>query len=201
MKRTMKSLLVAVVAILAVTSLNAQENKLTFGVKAGMNLSNFTGDADMDAKIGFNAGVTMDYAITNEMYVLTGLELNSKGAKQSLEGDKVTMNLLYLQLPVHFGYKLQVAEATKLVFHAGPYVGFGVAGKSSATVDGEKVKEDSFGDEGFKRFDFGLGLGVGAEFGKIGVGLGYDFGLLNIIDADGASVKNGNFYVSVGYKF
>lgn len=201
MKRTMKSLLVAVVAILAVTSLNAQENKLTFGVKAGMNLSNFTGDADMDAKIGFNAGVTMDYAITNEMYVLTGLELNSKGAKQSLEGDKVTMNLLYLQLPVHFGYKLQVAEATKLVFHAGPYVGFGVAGKSSATVDGEKVKEDSFGDEGFKRFDFGLGLGVGAEFGKIGVGLGYDFGLLNIIDANGASVKNGNFYVSVGYKF
>ncbi|MDR2954228.1 MAG: PorT family protein [Prevotella sp.] len=52
-----------------------------------------------------------------------------------------------------------------------------------------------------KRFDFGVGLGAGAEFGKIGVGLGYDFGLANISDESGFSIKTQNAYLTLGYKF
>lgn len=201
MKTIIKSGLIAI-ALLVGISVSAQDKPLTFGVKAGMNLSNVGGDADgTDAKIGFNAGVTMDYGFTPDIYLLTGLELTTKGYKAD---DDFSSNLMYLQLPVHVGYKLAVTDATKIVFHAGPYIAYGIGGKTKFNEDGEKYKYDSF--DAFKKFDFGLGLGVGAEFGKLGVGLGYDFGLLNIMDSEIAelediTVRNMNAYLTVGYKF
>lgn len=199
MKTIIKSGLIAV-ALLVGISVNAQDKPLTFGVKAGINLANVGGDLDdTDAKIGFNAGVTMDYAFTPDIYLLTGLELTTKGFKVD-GGDvgEMKANLMYLQLPIHVGYKLAVTDATKIVFHAGPYVAYGIGGKTTLTLLGEKGKGDSF--DVFKEFDFGLGLGVGAEFGKFNVGLGYDFGLANINDGDG-KVRNMNAYLTVGYKF
>lgn len=205
MKTIFKAALLAM-ALLAGMTINAQDKPLTFGVKAGMNLSNFGGDTDgTKAKIGFNVGVTVDYAFSPELYLLSGLEFTTKGSKtKEFEGEKATLNAMYLQLPVHLGYKLKVAEATKIVFHAGPYIAYGVGGKVTYEYDGQKDKGDFFGDEeegGCKRFDFGLGLGVGAEFGKINVGLGYDFGLLNITREDDFTMRNMNGYLTVGYKF
>jgi hypothetical protein len=135
----------------------------------------------------------LDYGFTPDVYLLTGLQLTTKGYKVGTGEDKYTSNLMYLQLPVHAGYKLTVAEATKIVFHAGPYAAYGIGGKSG--------DDKSFEKGHAKRFDFGLGLGVGAEFGKIGVDLGYDFGLANVNDAGDGKVKNMNAYLSLGYKF
>lgn len=195
MKTTFKTCLVAIALLIGVNTY-AQDKPVTFGVKAGMNLSNISGDIDGNkAKIGFNAGVTLDYGFTPDVYLLTGLELTTKGFK--VKDEDGSANLMYLQIPVHVGYKLSVVEDTKIVFHAGPYVAYGIGGKTGDGID----KVDSFGEDRFNTFDFGLGLGVGAEFGKIGVGLGYDFGLINIIDAGGANVKNMNAYLTLGYKF
>ena len=73
-----------------------------------------------------------------------------------------------------------------------PYFGVGLFGKT----DGE----DMFGDEGFKRFDFGLGLRAGLEFNnKIPVSIGYDFGVLDVFDE--VSAKTRNLTISIGYKF
>ena len=169
-----------------------------------MNLSTITGDAtdDVKAKIGFNVGVTLDYTLTSDLYLLTGLELSTKGCKEDVGLSKdATSNLMYLQLPIHLGYKLAVTDATKIVFHAGPYVAYGIGGKTKISESGVEVSVNSFGSNRVKRFDFGVGLGVGAEFGKIGVGLGYDFGLVNIVDVDNVSNKNANAYLTVGYKF
>lgn len=194
MKTTFKTCLVAIALLIGVNTY-AQDQPITFGVKAGVNLSNVGGDASgTDAKIGFNAGVTLDYGFTPDVYLLTGLQLTTKGFKVKVLSEKLTSNLMYLQLPVHVGYKLTVAEATKIVFHAGPYAAYGIGGKT----EGEK----SFQDGAYKKFDFGVGLGVGAEFGKIGVDLGYDFGLANINDTDvDGKLKNMNAYLTLGYKF
>ncbi|MDR1717367.1 MAG: PorT family protein [Prevotella sp.] len=223
MRTILKSSLVVVAFLLAV-SINAQDKPLTFGVKAGMNLSNFGGDgADgMDAKIGFNVGLTVDYALTQDLYLLTGLEFTMKGGKDegsfsmthptygqiSFTG-KENDNPMYLQIPIHLGYKLAVTDATNIIFRAGPYIAYGVGGKSKiegkATVDDIIVDLDTdvdfFGKDKAKRFDVGLGLGVGAEFGKIGVSLGYDFGLANIAPSNAGKVRNINAYLTVGYKF
>ena len=91
---------------------------------------------------------------------------------------------------------------TKVVLHAGPYIAYGIAGKTKADVAGLSEKVDTFGDDGLdlKPFDAGLGLGVGAEFGKIILDLGWDMGLTNIGDSY-ADVKTQNAYLSVGYRF
>lgn len=207
-----------VASILLTIGVRAQDKPLTFGVKAGMNISNFSGDfEDTKAKIGFNAGVTLDFALTNDLYLLTGLEFTSKGAKVN-EDTNLKMNLSYLQLPVHAGYKLTVANGTRVVFYAGPYIAYAADGKWK--VKGVEDSVGVFGDEAeaaglkMKRFDFGLGFGVGAEFGQFNAGLNCDFGLVNIadfgmidledlgkLDASSVSVKNMNVGISLGYKF
>lgn len=190
-----------IVALLAVIGLNAQEKATTFGIKGGLNLSNMSGDGQTaDSKIGFNVGVTLDQLLAKDLYLLTGLEYSLKGAK----GGGGTLNLSYLQLPIHMGYKLVVADNTKLVFRAGPYIGYAIDG----TFKAGGVSIDLFSDEfkglvGFdvlNRFDAGLGLGLGMEFGQIGVNLGYDFGLANI-EKSGGTTKNQNAYLSLGYRF
>ena len=218
MKTIIRTVLVAVALLIGVSA-SAQDKPITFGVKAGMNLSNFSGSgvSDSDAKIGFNVGVTMDYAFSQELYLMTALEFTMKGGKSegsisyggvSFEG-KETSNPMYLQIPVHIGYKFAIAENTNLVLHAGPYVAYGIAGKyklegkaSVGDASGEiKPETDFFGDDMFNRFDFGLGLGVGVEFGQFNIGLGYDLGVVNISGVSEAKVRNMNAYLTVGYKF
>lgn len=209
--------LLLVAAVFITIGVNAQDTPFRFGVKAGANLSNFSGsDADgSDAKFGFNAGVTVDYAINSNWLIMSGLEFTTKGAKadESVSLDdfdipeltgsvkiKTTVNAMYLQLPIHAGYSLPVSEGVNLLFHAGPYFAYGVGGKAKVKANGqEMIKIDTFDDNFAKRFDFGLGLGAGVEFGKINAGIGYDFGLVNIMQ-DG-TMRNMNGYLSVGYKF
>lgn len=200
----------AILFILA-TSAYAQEPKVTFGVKGGMNISNFWDDLDdADAKVGVNVGVTLDVGFTERLFLLTGLEYNTKGAKTSgllLNSTnagyaKVTLNPMYIQLPLHFGYKLPIGQTTKIVFRGGTYFAYGVGGKAKLSLSSygnEKV--DVFQDGLLKKFDFGLGTGVGVELGKIALGMTYDLGLLDIWDVSGFSVRNNSLDVHVGYKF
>ena len=81
---------------------------------------------------------------------------------------------------------------------------YGIGGKTSAgNVEVDTFKDDAFLDvlNGLKPFDAGIGLGVGAEFGKILVDLGWDMGLINISRINNADLKTQNAYLSVGYKF
>ena len=196
MKKVLQASLLAV-ALLIGSNVSAQDSPIEIGVKAGANLSNIGGDmGDLTkTKFGFNVGLTFDYNFTPNIALLTGVEFTTKGAKIKFIDEN--MNASFIQVPVHVGYKLPVSDAMKIVFHAGPYAAVGVAGKTK--IDG--VKLDTFGDNGIlKRFDFGLGLGAGIEYGKICAGLGWDFGLLDLGKYD-ATARTQNGYLSVGYKF
>lgn len=203
--KTIKLLLAATLIMVGV-SLNAQDNQFTFGVKAGVNMSNMNGDVNGNkVRFGYNIGVTLDYAINQDWYILSGLQYTTKGTNfDKVLGIKQSLHAAYLQLPIHAAYKLEVAPETKLVFHAGPYLAYGLNGKAKTTLKGnnndyEAGKTNTFDD--IKRFDMGLGLGAGIEFGKIGIDLGWDYGLLNIVKEGEGTIRNGNAYLTVGYKF
>lgn len=69
-----------------------------------------------------------------------------------------------------------------------------------AGLDGNSASEDIFGDDGLKRFDFGLGLKAGVEFSKkYQVAISYDFGLVEV--AKDLGMKNRNLMISLGYMF
>ncbi|WP_101689794.1 porin family protein [Dysgonomonas massiliensis] len=194
--KTIKLLLAATLIMVGV-SLNAQDNQFTFGVKAGVNMSNMNGDVNGNkVRFGYNIGVTLDYAINQDWYILSGLQYTTKGMNGE---NKESLHAAYLQLPIHAGYKLEVTPATTLVFHAGPYLAYGINGDLSSKEEGVKISVSTF--DFLKRFDAGLGLGVGAEFGKIALDLGWDFGLVNVLDKGEGSIRNGNAYLTVGYKF
>lgn len=175
-------------------------------------MSNFYGDEldDRNVKIGFHVGVAADYEFMYNHAIQTGLFFTTKGAKYQGEFGSVTgevsLNPMYLQLPVHYAYKIDVSPGTRVVLHAGPYVAYGIGGKANVTISSSEGSSetdgvDIFGEDGFDRFDAGLGLGVGAEFGRFLVDLGWDMGLVNISGYSEANVKNQNAYLSVGYKF
>lgn len=205
---------ICTLALLLVISIGAyaqQEPKVTLGVKGGMNITNFWDDLDdADSKVGLNVGITLDVGFTERLFLLTGLEYNIKGAKASgfmfnssnTGYAKVTLNPMYIQLPLHFGYKLPIGQTTKLVFRGGPYFAYGVGGKAKLSLSNygsEKV--DVFQDGLLKKFDFGLGTGVGVELGKVALGMTYDLGILDVWDVSGFSARNSSLDIHVGYKF
>lgn len=201
MKKLRLSLVVAMLAI--VTAASAQ---LNLGIKGGVNMSNFYGDelTDKNMKIGFHVGLAADYDFAPSMALQTGLFFTTKGAKVVYDFPIIgevdgTLNSLNLQIPVHFAYKQDVTPGTRIVFHAGPYVAYGVGGKISSN---DTELGDTFGDNGLlKPFDAGLGLGVGAEFGRFLVDIGWDMGLVNVANFSNGNMKNQNAYLSVGFKF
>ena len=198
-----------IAAMLVAVSASAQ---LSFGVKAGLNLSNISGDGEsLDSKIGFKIGPTVEFAIAPNMAIQSGLLLSSKGAKTSesysesgidVDAD-ITINANYLELPICFAYKYPIAPDTKIYVNAGPYLAYGLFGKTTAKISAMGLSaeedEDTLGDDGFENFDFGLTFGIGAEVTKFNFGLNYDLGLSEVIKD--SKIKNTNFWISVGYNF
>lgn len=239
MKMFQRSFLVAICFFIAAGAM--AQSRFTFGVKGGVNLSESSGSLSSDNKVGFNAGLTIDYQLTPNWYVMSGLELTTKGTKSSIGyysyssgygygngygygsgyGEltpvsgysfsymESTKNLMYLQVPIHLGYKVDLGGSTKLVFSAGPYVAYGIGGKTkghsfynegnpAAYLQQYTIDQKSFDDVN-RRFDLGLGATMGVEFGKFAVNIGYDWGLNNVMKNMDSKNKNG--FLSVGYKF
>lgn len=201
-----------VVVMLSMVSLVSAQYS-SFSVKGGLNMSNFYGDkiSDKSMKTGFNIGVGAEFEFSPNMAIQSGLFFTSKGAKYTTDiaNTEVNLNANFLQLPIHFAYKMDVMPGTKVLIHAGPYVAYGVGGKVTGTFAGNEIFNfDTFDEDsnikGLKSFDAGLGLGIGAEFGKILIDLGWDMGLVNLSKADGnlgENIKTQNAYISLGYKF
>ncbi|NDV79095.1 outer membrane beta-barrel protein [Dysgonomonas sp. 511] len=184
---------------------------LTFGIKAGVNLSSAGGDIKgTKSKIAYNAGITVDYAINPVLYILTGLEYTVKGYKYNMvkivDGDNSTdyqktngykkAEAVFIQLPVYAAYKLDLSRHSRIVTFGGPYAAYGISGKTD-TDDGEV---DTFGDKGLDRLDFGIGFGGGIEVHKVVFAIGCELGLANLNEKEN-KVRMANAYFSMGYKF
>lgn len=195
-----KGLIFVLFALVSIVSYS----QISWNAKVGMNMSNFTGDAETDMKIGFNVGVGMEYQFTEMWSIQPSLMFTTKGAKAKIEESgyelKITDNPMYLEIPVLAAARFAVADNQNIVVKAGPYFAFGIAGKCK--IGDEKI--DFFGDGddqfGAKRFDAGLGVGVAYEINKFFIDLSGEFGLAKLADGDGAP-KNMNFSIGVGYKF
>ena len=210
----------------------AQKSPLSFGVKAGVSFSSSlinNDEAKINTKFGYQFGITADYRFSPSFLLQSGLLLSEKGSKiyglqsGNLVGGDGTdpriynFNQVYLQLPVYAVSEINLTEDFKLVASLGPYVAYGVGGKTSLTLDdsatwGDNITEqkfDTFGDaeehmEQLKPFDFGFGFGVHAECHKFIFGLTSELGILNLFQdtfRDTYSYRNLNAAFTVGYKF
>lgn len=225
-----KILLVALCAVCALTasaqrarststsffSTEKADDGVTFGVRAGLNFANCSGDVeDTDGRLGFNAGVIADIPLMRSLYVQTGLYLSTKGAKNevSYDGEKLeeTISPMYIQIPVLASYRYNFSDAAQLQVNFGPYFAYGVGGKAkekySYAGETDETENDVFGDGGLlNRFDCGLQVGTGFTFAKhFNVSFTYEFGLTNAANKDwydaDVSIKNSNCMLNIGYNF
>lgn len=207
------------VLFLFVTMTYAQNKIVTVGVRAGFNFSGVSNGAPGDkTKVGFNFGMTADFRLSDEMYLLTGLEYTVKGTKGKTffaagEDDWgqyyddhyyiTSEKPAYLQLPLHVGYLWAINRDFRLMFHAGPYMAYGLGGKKDEKWEyadrTEKGDTDYFG-VGVSKFDWGLGAGVNVEYDRYVLGLGYDIGLKKFAP-DYGNAKTRNMYITLGYLF
>jgi len=213
------------VVLLFTVVMNAQNKVAVFGVRAGLNFSGMDempkDDNDMSpyAKVGFNIGVTADFRLSDEIYLLTGLEYTVKGAKNKgfiPEGEDAwgvyyddhifatNSNLGYLQLPLHVGYLWAINRDFRLMFHVGPYAAYALRGKihRKSTYDDGAIEEETidFFGVGVTKFDWGLGGGINLEYDRYVLGLGYERGLRNVAP-DYNNGKNRNMFITLGYLF
>ena len=224
-KNTMKNLLKLLIVVIGFTMTTGSYAQ-TFGVKAGLNLSNMLVEDDDDTysddfKVnpGFHVGATAEFPITELFSFETGLLLSTKGVKVSEEetfmGETVKydqiLNLIYLDIPLTAKASFDLGGA-RIYGVFGPYIGMGLSGKSKFEItamgetetDEEDIKWGSDEDEDdLKRLDLGLTMGAGVEISSIQIGLSYGLGLANISTyTDGGSkISNRVLGISVGYKF
>ena len=225
----MKKVLLTLFGIVAVASIaTAQEQKTTWGVRAGLNVANMTvksGNVKVsyDARASFNVGASLQQSIAPRLpfFLETGLYLSGNGSKYTAGGETIKITPMYLKLPVAVSYHFNVKNVVNIQPYVGFYYGLGLGGKlkyESGAVSEEfnlfRKTTLEFGNESYemskqmKRSDFGMRFGVGVAFRThYYLTLGYDLGLVNTAykstdsEFDYGTLKNKAFFISLGYNF
>ncbi|MEO6327629.1 MAG: porin family protein [Ginsengibacter sp.] len=167
----------------------------------------------------FNAGISGRFNLSKTIDLETGLLFTGKGAKaETFFGTntsdnyvKTKLNPFYLEVPLNLILRIPLQKKTNLFFHAGPYAAMGIAGKaiseskilgiinnSESNIrysndDPFTSREEDAGYGKLKRFDLGLNLGGGFDFGKLITKVNYGLGLTKINSTEsnnGADDKN-----------
>ncbi|MCB2375999.1 PorT family protein [Hymenobacter sp. BT635] len=223
-KQLQHGLLAAALMVAGATSAQAQ---VTFGPRVGLNVANIAtdlpGSIEIDTKTIFapQVGLTLNAQFGN-LSVQPSLLFSQKGYKLEEEEDdysfKATTRLSYAEIPVNLVYTTGGTEGFQVF--AGPYVGFGIGGKSKFEEDDNGEKSSGEADIKFaskegdaekteyvRALDFGLNAGVGYKAGPIQAQLGYGLGLSNLVPNDEDDkdpefeFKNRVFTLSISYFF
>ncbi|WP_251620841.1 porin family protein [Odoribacter lunatus] len=199
----MKKLFILVCVALFATTVSAQ---ITWNMKAGFGMANcYGGDAGhLSSHFVGKIGAGIEKPFTSNWSLMPSLELAMKGAKYDIDvrlnGASVykgfTVDYYYLQVPVVAAYRINIASKWNLTLKAGPYLAYAFAGKIKEGDESFNVfSKDGYG----KRFDAGLDFGVDFEYQRFVFGAEYELGFMSIEEQ--SDIKNGAFYVTVGYKF
>ena len=222
-----KVLLTAAIAVLGFTSIKAQN--VSFGAKAGMNISTIGGDFgnygdywDGDAsdnvksRVGFHVGGLAEIMINEKFAIQPEILFSSQGFKTEYssgsERAESNVNLSYINVPV----MAKFFPIENLSIEAGPQVGFLVSAKEDYEyTDSDFPEYNESSDEDVKDsvngIDFSMNIGVGYEL-DMGVFFQarYCFGMSKVDDEGyyddfydnySFSRKNRVFQLSVGYMF
>lgn len=207
----MKKVILSAIAVMAFGMTNAQDVK--FGLKGGLNVSNFSGDTDgidLKSRFGFNVGGFVEIKFSEKFALEPEVLYSTQGARTENVGAEVEgipytgdidFNLAYINIPVMFKYY----AAEKFSVEAGPQIGFLTSAKTKTKLDGFSQTVEQDAKDSFESIDFGLNLGAGYDFTEnFSAGVRYNLGLSNIAKTeagDDSKLHNGVFSLSVGYKF
>lgn len=187
------------IALLAISA-NSLDAQTKFGVKAGAQITNWTGDGaeGLDSKVGFNVGGYANIRFSEQFAFQPELLLSTQGAKGEEDGIEIKFNTTYINVPLMMKWYAYQG----LNFEFGPQVGFNVGSKIKAETpvgDVDMDFDEVFADD-VETINFGLNIGAGYELPMgLNFGVRYGLGLTDIMkDAD---AKDSVISLGVGYTF
>lgn len=186
-------------AFTGVISVSNAQLPIDFGIKAGINLANFSGtDADLDSRQAFVVGASLDISLP--MFPV-GIESGVYYSQKGVEPGPNTLKLDYIEVPVLAKLKFGPPGPFSPHVVAGPYVGFNIVSEIEDN-DGNTFELDDFINE----VDFGGMLGVGADFNlgltKLSAQVRYSMGLTPVYtDQLDDGERNAVLSVVVGVRF
>jgi len=201
----------------------AQDEKISLGVKGGLNIASISNSGSAKVSTGFGGassknksrllfhlGGYSEIKVNDFFSVQPELLFSMKGggseAKSSVLGnsyeDKSTITLSYLDIPVLARFNF--GKGFNLV--VGPYLGFLVAAKykseSISTVGGttNTVKNEGSDKDGFNTVEGGINLGVGYQMENgLNFAVRWVRGFGSIYDVSSYNRSNNVFQFSVGF--
>ena len=218
----MKKVLVAIMAMFCSMSSFAQyssggfsldEENIYWGVRFGMTAASLSGDLDVSSKVGMTlAGIVgLRPSDNTPVFIESGLYYTERGGKKggpyigSRAGNGSVSRVGYniLEIPLTIKYGLKVSDEIAVLPFFGPYFSYAISGKTKQEGEGGYESEGTFDEKkayhgGLNRASMGLKLGVGAEYNKIYVELGYQFGITNIAKREDFSGRSNAFFANIG---
>jgi hypothetical protein len=197
--------LIVVLTILACFCGSALAEGMTYGVKAGVNLADMTGDIDNnERKAVFGGGLFLNIALTEIFSIQPELLYMMKGTKSSVR-ENTSFKLGYFDVPVLFKASLPTGIAFVPHVFAGPSFGFLISAKEERLLEEMDIKEH------ITSVDYGLVLGTGFDYMIdrlcLLLDVRYSFSLTTILEEseeeEGEELKNVGitFMVGIGYAF
>ncbi|WP_185226196.1 porin family protein [Chryseobacterium indologenes] len=199
----MKKLLLSLSVVIGTISFAQSADRPRFGIKAGGNLSSFTG-GDSKSKIGYYAGALVNVPLSEAFSIQPEIVYSQQGAKAKDDYEMATytiknmqQTLGYINVPV----MLQYNATPEFYLEAGPEFGLLISAQAKGDINGSTYKADN--KDSMKSFNFGAGIGLGYKFTpNLGVNARYIAGITKILKNNfGDSSKNTNFQLGVNYYF
>lgn len=204
----MKKVIIAIGALLSFTTMKAQEDKVRFGAKGGLNFSNTVINASesssLNVKIDIHLGVLVEIPFSDKFAVQPELMYSSQGnsilRKNNGTSLKIKRNFNYVHLPVMIKYYMLEG----FTFQAGPQIGGLIRSNLESTFNGGFTETMKL--EGNRYLDFAINFGLGYQLDSNWFfDTRFNLGLSNVFDSYNSNIglvqKHRVIQASVGYKF
>lgn len=184
----MKKVILTVAIACAV--LSAQAQKVSFGVKSGLNISRVTKWDGANSRASVHAGGFVNIGLVKNLSLQPELLYSGQGFKYKPLNAEAVTRLHYINVPVMVQYRF----IPEFFVEAGPQLGFLVAARQKVGDVLVDIKDSA------KGVDAGIGFGAGYQFPMgIGVSARYMFGLTRVFEDTYESNKNAVAQVGLFY--
>ena len=194
----MKNFITVTLFLLLTVAAQAQDERLRFGAKAGINIASISDDPNIvDSDAGVSTEVGIFGRVGEGLYVQPGLDFVSKKVtlqrlSQPRPGENDAVSIRYIRVPVLVGLETEYGGTgiSHLRFMAGPAFNYAV-GVRNNNLDVRR--------RDVRKAQFSLSGGVGIDFLHIlELALMYHHGISMVFNDSGADGKYRNFSLTLG---
>ena len=215
------SVFICLIVLASISSLQGQDQKLTFGFQAGPVFSTIKpepkGAFEPKLRGSFFAGASLNLSLSEQWGIPLELQFSQRGFQYNTEASFIVIDnqlalfrgrVDYRQNYLDLAPKLEFWPVSSLGFAVGPYLSYrlGESVRYEEVIEWTSTKDNEL----FSDTDFGLSAKLSGYLGSVSVFAAFQYGLTNLsniilTDANGQSVgtlgaKNRAVFVGVGWR-